>query len=383
MNLTLYLTFDCNQRCGYCFAAPQQTGDMSFQTASEAISVAANAATRNGDHHLGVRFFGGEPLMRWDLIPALIAETRNIAAAHGLRTSFSVSTNALTLNEERRSFLLQNDVAVGISIDGTREVHDRNRLDLDGGSSFELVLRNARAAIDEDLRVELVLVVDPTTIGDLRTSVEYLHDATGADFFILSLNVDAVWTAHDVSRLAHSYKELADYFADKFDQGRPIQIDALNNKMNVLLRSGFIRQGLCTIGQTDLAVIPDGRIYPCLRLAARRDDAYAIGHVATGVNWDSALMSGCGPGQNGDADPGCRSCRHTETCLNWCAAANIATSGRSTQPGMVMCKHEKICIGVSKAVLKRIDRDAYRDLYREYLPSMEPSQRIIAIESGK
>lgn len=374
MNLTLYLTFDCNQRCRYCFAAPQQKSDMSLATALEAISIAANATKRNGDHHLGVRFFGGEPLMRWDMIPTLVSETRRISAAHGLVESFSVSTNAILLGEEQRNFLLENDVAVGISIDGSSEVHDRNRLDTCGQSSFELVLHNARRAIEADLRVELVLVVDPSTIEHLPASVRYLRTHLGADFFILSFNIDAEWTPRDLTRLSSAYRELGDYYVEQFEEGRPLQIDALNNKINVLLRGGFIKEGLCRIGKSDLAVTPDGRIYPCLRLAAKSDGgAMAIGHVTHGMDLDATreLRNACQTAHVRGGEPSrCHTCRHSQTCLNWCVAANLATSGTAIQPGVVICQYERVCIGVARRVIQRVHLGKYLELYNEYLPSL-------------
>lgn len=232
-------------------------------------------------------------------------------------------------------------------------------------------------AIEEDLRVELVLVVDPSTIEDLPTSVRYLHREVGGVFFILSFNIDTQWTSEDLAHLASSYNMLGQYYVEQFEAGHPVQIDFLNNKINVLLRGGFIREGLCRIGGTDLAVTPDGAIYPCLRLAATAcDGAMSIGNVADGLDWHATreLRSACqSVREHGGLPTGCNSCRHSESCLNWCVAANLATSGTPTQPGAIMCQYERVCIGVAKQVMRRISRAQYLALYADYLPNVAPA----------
>jgi uncharacterized protein len=371
MILTLYLTMDCNQRCRYCYAAPHRKANMTEDLGRRTIQLAAEEIVRSGGGHLGIRYFGGEPLLRWELVPRLHAFAEETAARRMLGCSHAISTNAILLRHEHVQFLHKHDFAVGISIDGPREVHDRNRIFPDGSGTFDFVIEKAQMAVEADLRVELVLVADPSNVGELADSLRYLRERTGAYFFTVSFNIHADWSDQDLILLEKAFHELGDLYVERFTAGDPIQIDFLNNKMNVLVRGGFIREYLCEIGKTDLAVTPEGRIYPCLRLAAMDPEGKtAIGTVDTGLDANKvlALRTACDERYSKESLPErCQSCLYPESCLNWCAAANLAMTGHPARVGEVMCRHEKMSVAVAQDVLARIDLDRYRALYAEYL----------------
>jgi len=274
------------------------------------------------------------------------------------------------MEQDHVQFFRRHNFAVGLSIDGRRDVNDRNRLTPDHKGSFDLVLPKARMAVEGDLRVELVLVADPTTARDLARSVRYLHETTGASFYTISFNIHTSWTPADLDNLEKGYRELGEYYVELFNARQPIQIDFLNNKMNVLLRHGFIREFLCEIGKTDLAVMPDGRIYPCLRLAVMDSaDKTVIGTVEEGLDSERvrALRAACDERYLREAwPPKCHACAYPESCLNWCAASNLAMTGHPARVGDAMCRHEKVSMDVAQSVLAQIDGEKYRTLYADY-----------------
>jgi uncharacterized protein len=387
MILTLYLTMRCNQRCRYCYAAPHRQADMTEDLARAAIELAADEVLRQGDGHLGMRYFGGEPLLCWELIPRLLAHAESTCKAKGLGVSHAISTNGLLLQQEQIDYFFSHSFAVGVSIDGPRDVHDRNRIALDGQGTFDIAIQKAKAAVAADLRVELVLVADPSTISDLAASVRYLRKETGASFFTVSFNIHAPWTAPQLAQLEEAYRDLGKLYVERFNEAEPIQIDFLNNKMNVLTRGGFIREYLCEIGKTDLAVTPEGRIYPCLRLAAMDPDGKtAVGSVATGLDPTAvqALRAACDERyQRASLPERCRACRYPESCLNWCAAANLAMTGHPARVGELMCQHERISVAVAESVLGSIDQERYRALYAEYFRSRPPPPLTPASPHGE
>lgn len=371
MILTLYLTMNCNQRCSYCYAKPHREADMELETAKKAIAMAAARLTETGGRNLGIRFFGGEPLLVWEKVPPLVEYGRKIAEKQGLDVSFAIATNGTLLSEEHCDFFLEHDFAVGLSIDGSKEVHDRNRRWIDGSGTFERTVDNARMAVSKNVRAELVLVSDPSTVGQLAASVKYLHEETGGYFFTISFNIHDTWNQEDMAKLGRSYCELADLYIEYFRKGTPIQIDFINNKINVLLRGGFIREFLCEIGKTDLAVTPEGNVYPCLRLAAMDPKGLTIiGTVANGLQEGliTALRTAVDRRYEMESlPPECHHCVSPESCLNWCAAANLAMTGNPARVGELMCRHERLTMDIARRIIAGIDTEKYKALYADYL----------------
>jgi uncharacterized protein len=386
MILTLYLTLDCNQRCRYCYAAPHRKAGMTEDEGRRGVELALDEMVRQGGDHLGMRYFGGEPLLRWDLIPPLVAFADQAGAARGVGVSHALSTNGLLLEPHHIVFFLDHQVAIGISIDGPEHVHNRNRRYPDGRGSFAEAIQKARMAVEADLCVELVLVADPTNAAELAASVRYLHEATGAWLFTVSFNIHAPWSDAELDQLERSYHELGDYYVARFWAGHPIQLDFLNNKMNVLLRGGFIPEYLCQIGKTDLAVTPEGLIYPCLRLAAMDPEGRtAVGSLEQGLDAGriQALRAACDGRFNQREREECRACLHAESCLSWCAAANLAMTGHPAHVGEIMCRHERISMAVAHDVLTRIDLTRYRELYQEYFRKAPPAPLTPAAPHGE
>lgn len=371
MILTLYLTLNCNQRCAYCYAVPHQDAEMTLETAKRGIELTAQRLVETDDRSLGIRFFGGEPLLVWALIPKLVDFSYDVAKKYNLDVSFAIATNGTLLTEEHCDYFLTHDFAVGISIDGPEAVHNRNRKCIDGSGSFSKTIGKAWMAIQKNLRVELVLVSDPSTISDIPQSVRYLHEETGGSFFTVSFNIHTTWSHADLLHLETAYHELGDLYIELFTQGHPIQIDFLNNKMNVLIRGGFIQEYLCEIGKTDLAIIPDGTIYPCLRLAVMDIQGITvIGNVEKGLDFDliKNLKKMVENRFNKSLFPEvCRECEFPQSCLNWCAAANLAMTGDPSRVGEIMCAHERISVAVAKRVIGCIDMSIYEALYAQYL----------------
>ena len=376
MILTLYLTLNCNQRCSYCYAVPHKSINMPLETAKKAIETTAQHLDEINDKNLGIRFFGGEPLLVWNLIPELVSFSENIGKKYDLNVSYAIATNGTLLTEEHCDFFVEHDFAVGFSIDGTKEVHDRNRGWIDGTSSFSVVLKNIKMAVAKNLRMELVLVADPTTISDLSDSVRFLHQETGAYFFTVSFNIHDNWSKEGIINLEKAYEDLGNLYVECFNKNKPIQIDFINNKMNVLIRKGFIKEFLCDIGKTDLAVTPEGNFYPCLRLAAMdTEGATVIGNINQGLNKESIVNLKKVADNRFDIKKlpkECHLCMNSSNCLNWCAAANLAMTGNPAKVGELMCSHERISIKVAKNTLKQIDSNIYRKLYAEYFKSVVP-----------
>ncbi|MEE0776827.1 MAG: thioether cross-link-forming SCIFF peptide maturase, partial [Bacillota bacterium] len=140
--LCLHIAHDCNLTCTYCFAGEGEycgaRSLMSFEVGKQALDfLIANSGSRI---NLEVDFFGGEPLMNWDVVKRLVAYGREQEAIHHKRFRFTLTTNGVLLDDEVMEFANREMSNVVLSIDGRKEVHDRLRKSRNGKGSYNLIL---------------------------------------------------------------------------------------------------------------------------------------------------------------------------------------------------------------------------------------------------
>ena len=140
--MCLHVAHTCNLNCSYCFASQgKYQGDravMSFEVGKQAFDfLIANSGNRR---NLEVDFFGGEPLMNWDVVKQLVAYARSVEKEHNKNFRFTLTTNGLLIDDEVIDFLNKEMSNVVLSLDGRREVHDHFRKDYAGNGSYDRIL---------------------------------------------------------------------------------------------------------------------------------------------------------------------------------------------------------------------------------------------------
>ena len=140
--LCLHIAHDCNLACRYCFAEEGEyhgrRAMMSFEVGKKALDfLIANSGSRR---NLEVDFFGGEPLMNWQVVKDLVAYGRQQEKLHDKHFRFTVTTNGVLLNDEIQEFINQEMDNVVLSLDGRREVNDRMRPFRNGKGSYDLIV---------------------------------------------------------------------------------------------------------------------------------------------------------------------------------------------------------------------------------------------------
>ena len=142
--LCLHVAHTCNLNCSYCFAAQGkfhgQAGLMSFETGKRALDfLVENSGTR---HNLEVDFFGGEPLMNFEVCKQLVAYARSIEKQHNKNFRFTLTTNGINLTDEVIEWANKECYNVVLSLDGRKEVNDRFRVDIKGNGSYDRIVPN-------------------------------------------------------------------------------------------------------------------------------------------------------------------------------------------------------------------------------------------------
>jgi uncharacterized protein len=311
------------------------------------------AAARTAER-LHLVFFGGEPLLRWELLQSCTERAAQRCRELGLELRATVTTNGTLLDRAKATWLRDHDFVVGISCDGVAAAHDANRLDAEGAGTHERVVGALRVALAEGLRTRVVLVVDPSNVELLDASVEALAQL-GADELVLSPNWSAPWDApwddgdgDGLDHMRRSYRRVAERYLRSYRERRPLRISFLDSKIASHVRGGCLAEDRCDLGRRRLVVAPSGNLYPCDRLVgADRDRRFVIGHVSTGPDPGRVAAMVKAAGALPDA---CRACELADRCQNRCACANVARSDRLELPSDLLCFHERVAIELSDEV---------------------------------
>ena len=147
--LCLNIAHDCNLRCKYCFAGQGGYGQwrmlMSFDVARRAVDfLIAHSGPRQ---HCELDFFGGEPLMNWHVIQQTVSYIRQQEKKHNKIIKLSLTTNGMLLDEEKVRYLTENHIALILSLDGRRDMHDRMRPDVNGNGTYDRILKNLQYCV--------------------------------------------------------------------------------------------------------------------------------------------------------------------------------------------------------------------------------------------
>lgn len=334
--ITLVLTHACNLACAYCYMGEHHASAMPREVAWRALDLGLSRAA----DHLALGFFGGEPLIAWDLLVDVASRARCLAAARGVGLSLQVTTNATLLTPARAAKLAELGVAVAVSLDGTKEAHDVGRHLASGkdrgGGTFEAAMSGARAALDAGCKVDINAVITPENVHLLEQSALALL-ALGARRLFLTPAWERPFAEEQLATWERAYRALARLYVERAREGRLLRLFPFERQLLLATRDGRLATDRCELDGGHLAIAPSGRIYPCERLVADdRHGRFVIGHVETGLTADERRYTG------GNQEPACAGCSERDRCSSDCGCANLAETGDLHVPGGTQCWHEAL-----------------------------------------
>lgn len=328
--LCLHVAHSCNLSCAYCFAAQGkfhgEAALMPFEVGKRALDfLVENSGTRR---NLEVDFFGGEPLMNFDVCKRLVAYARSIEQEKGKNFRFTLTTNGVALSDEVIEWANRECYNVVLSLDGRRDVNDRFRRDLAGNGSYDRIVPNfqklvkARGGKGYYMRGTFTHH-NPDFTNDL------FHMADDLGFSELSMEPvvappesPEALTEADLPILFDQYELLAKDMLRRQREGRPITFYhyILDLKHGPCI---YKRIAGCGSGTEYMAVTPWGDLYPCHQFVG--DPSYKLGDVWQGVTNTNLRdeFKLC----NVYARPECRDCWAKLWCAGGCAANALHAAG--------------------------------------------------------
>lgn len=297
--LVLYLTLNCNLNCTYCFCGKKYKEDMTIETAEAAIAM----FDKLSHDHSNITFFGGEPLLKMDLIKKII--TLNNTKYHN-KFGFSITTNGTLLTNDVYYYLRENNVNVLLSLDGGKKSHDLNRRFYDGNGSWDSIINNVHDFI-EDLPVRMTFSRE--TLSDLFDNISYLYEMGFTNIAFYPAGGDS-WTDDDICIFEEEMKKIIDYIYVRYCEGKTTNSHWIDKS---IIRHITGKIDSCKPGMNQFSVTPNGDIYPCNHTNFSMD-ALKLGTIKTGIDEDKVVWLKT---QMEKTDAECEECSLKNRC-NYC-----------------------------------------------------------------
>ncbi len=327
--LCLHIAHTCNLNCSYCFASQgKYHGDralMSFEVGKQAFDfLIANSGTRR---NLEVDFFGGEPLMNFDVVKQLVAYARSIEKEHGKNFRFTLPTNGVLVDDDVIEFANREMSNVVLSLDGRKEVHDRYRVDYNGNGSWEKIVPKFQKFVEARGNKNYYMRgtfthANPDFLKDIEEMLRLGFTELSMEPVVGPASDPSSLTQEDLPIVLEQYEKLAELMLERRKEGKPFTF----YHYMIDLKGGpciYKRISGCGSGTEYMAVTPWGDLYPCHQFVG--EEKYKLGDVYNGVTNTKAQdeFAEC----NVYTRPECRDCWARLYCSGGCAANAYHATG--------------------------------------------------------
>ena len=330
--LCLHIAHTCNLNCSYCFASQgKYHGDravMSFEVGKRALDfLIENSGTR---HNLEVDFFGGEPLMNFQVVKDLVAYARSIEKEKGKNFRFTLTTNGVLVDDDVIEWANKECSNVVLSLDGRKEVHDRFRVDFAGNGSWEKIVPKFQKFVEARGGKEYYMRgtfthANPDFLEDIKVMLDLGFNELSMEPVVCAKDDPSALTEADMEVVMKQYEDLATLMLQKDKEGKPFtfyhyMIDLTGGPCIYKRISG------CGSGTEYMAVTPWGDLYPCHQFVG--EERFKLGDIWTGVT--NKEVQGEFAACNVYAHPECRDCWARLYCSGGCAANAYHATGSVT-----------------------------------------------------
>ena len=356
--LCLHVAHTCNLNCSYCFASQGkyhgERAIMSYEVGKRALDfLIENSGTRR---NLEVDFFGGEPLMNWDVVKDLVKYARSVEKEHNKNFRFTLTTNGMLIDDDVIEFANKEMSNVVLSLDGRKEIHDLTRVDYAGNGSYDRIVPKFKELVDSRGGQGYYMRGTFTHANpDFTTDVFHM-----ADLGFTELSMEPVVSApddpmaltpEDLEVVKEQYEILAKEMIKRDREGRGFTF----YHYMIDLTAGpciYKRISGCGSGTEYMAVTPWGDLYPCHQFVG--EEEYKLGDIWNGVTNDNLReeFRSC----NAYAREDCKDCWAKLYCSGGCAANAYHATGTIRgiyKPGCELFKKRIEC-----AIMIKVAEDA-------------------------
>lgn len=264
--MSLHVAHECPLYCEYCYGDGGEYDTpctrMTSDTMRQAVDYLFKYCTDDSTVH--INFFGGEPLLAFDLIKECVDYSRKKAAEHNKTMEYSVSTSALIVNDEINNYLSENKFSVSVSIDGTKAAHDRHRKFRNQTPSYEKVVSGFEQLNKKNEKILITATLTHHTINEIENYHELL--SIGANNFrfktVTGMTSDLKLLSSDYDLIASKYESLAEQYLTDILNGVIYDFGDFTKWIHRLNKKRPVRFN-CTATEDYVNIDPFGSAYIC------------------------------------------------------------------------------------------------------------------------
>lgn len=327
--LCIHIAHTCNLNCEYCFASQGkyhgERAMMSLEVGKRALDfLIENSGSRK---NLEVDFFGGEPLMNFDVVKGMVEYARSIEKEHNKNFRFTLTTNGMLIDDDVIEFANREMSNVVLSLDGRKEVHDRFRVDYAGNGSWDKIVPKFKKLVDARGGKNYYMRGtfthhNPDFLKDIETMLDLGFTELSMEPVVCTPGDPSELTKEDMAIVMEQYEKLAELMLKRDKEGKPFtfyhyMIDLTGGPCIYKRISG------CGSGTEYMAVTPWGDLYPCHQFVG--DEKFKLGNIWNGV--DNTEIQDEFMSCNVYAREECRDCWARLYCSGGCAANAYHATG--------------------------------------------------------
>lgn len=342
-SMCLHIAHDCNLRCKYCFASTGDFGQGRLLMSEEVGKKAIDFLLENskGRHNLELDFFGGEPLMNFDVVKEVVKYARSKEKEYDKNFRFTITTNGMLLDDDKIDFINKEMSNVVLSIDGRKEVNDKIRVRVDGSGCYDRIMPNFKKLVEKRGDKEYYMRGTFTKYNkdfseDVKHFVEEGFEQISVEPVVCDAKYPYALTEEDLPEVFAEYEKLAKYIIETRKNGE------FFNFFHFMID---LEQGPCAIkrlrgcgcGNEYVAITPDGDIYPCHQFVGKEE--WKLGTLdSMKVDQDKKEMFAKA---NIYGKPECKECWAKFYCSGGCNANNLEFSNDIHKPFKLACELER------------------------------------------
>jgi len=330
--LCLHVAHTCNLNCAYCFASQgKYQGEraiMSLEVGKRALDFLIENS--KGRRNLEVDFFGGEPMMNFDMVKELVAYAREREKEAKKNFRFTFTTNGVLIDDEMIDFVNREMSNVVLSLDGRKEIHDRYRVDYAGNGSWERIVPKFQKLVEARGNKNYYMRgtfthANPDFLKDIEEMLRLGFTELSMEPVVCAPEDPSALTAEDMPVVFEQYEKLAELMLARHREGKPFTF----YHYMIDLKGGpciYKRVSGCGSGTEYMAVTPWGDLYPCHQFVG--EEKFKLGNIWDGVT-NSAIQdefASC----NVYSRPECADCWAKLYCSGGCAANAYHATGAIT-----------------------------------------------------
>lgn len=337
MHVTLHITTGCNLNCSYCYSPPAKRNDMSQQVAFQTIDFIAEKYPIN----TGIIFFGGEPLLKKDLIRETIAYSNTKSGYF----HYKVTTNGILLESDFLEYANKVGLQISLSVDGNEQAHDTYRRFPNGKPTFAILNEKIDLLLRYQPYAKVLMTVSPETLIYYSDSVEFLLQK-GFKYIIVSLDYSSDnWNEKSIGELKRQYERISKIYERHILNEEKFYFSPFEMKLASHIRQNNFECYQCHLAQKQVSVAFDGLIYPCVQFVKDgvSNREYAIGSVTGGIDRE---MQNQLYKESKKQMESCQECDYNPRCNNKCSCLSWQLTGELNQVPPVVCETERVLIPI-------------------------------------